>query len=45
MKRYMNIERQEADALLSDFEIHCSYYHIIEAEDEWIGYSLSLIHI
>lgn len=39
MKRYMNIERQEADALLSDFEIHCSYYHIIEAEDEWIGYS------
>lgn len=39
MKRYMNIERKETDALLSDFEIHCSYYHIIEAEDEWIGYS------
>lgn len=39
MKRYMNIEKQKVDTLLSEFEIHCSYYHIIEAEDEWIGYS------
>lgn len=38
MNRYVNLTGQEIDSFFNSLEIQCSYFHMVEEMDEWIGY-------